>query len=148
MTTTELEKLVSELVVTTADRAVILDSLSMVCDAAYTKDASKFLKKLKATVPVRFFKPLELIVGNTEAPKELTEAIASVEAYISRIPVVHLTLGYEPTKDQIEQLANKLQQKNGSQVVVDYLVNPELIGLKIEFDGKIYEKSLETELTT
>lgn len=148
MTTTELEKLAGELVVTTADRAVILDSLSIVRDAAYTKDASKFLKKLKTTVPVRFFKPLELIVGNIETPKELTEAIASVETYISRIPVVHLTLGYEPTRDQIEQLANKLQQKNGSQIVVDYLVNPELIGLKIEFNGKIYEKSLETELIT
>lgn len=148
MTTTELEKLAGELIVTTADRAVILDSLSIVRDAAYTKDASRFLKKLKTTVPVRFFKPLELIVGNTETPKELIEVIASVETYISKIPVIHLTLGYEPTRDQIEQLANKLQQKNGSQVVVDYLVNPELIGLKIEFNGKIYEKSLETKLTT
>lgn len=140
------QELTSDLITTKSDKAIMFEALSLLRDAAYMNDNSKFLDKLKQTVPVRFFKSLEIFVSQSKTPRELSQNVIYLEKFLNNLPVVHLTICYEPTRAQLEQLAKKINKKTSEQTILDYTVEPNTIGLKIEFNGKAYQKTINSEL--
>ena len=64
---------------------------------------------------------------------------AIVEAYV--------TSAVELSDKQKEELTVKLRQKAGKNLVINYLVDPELIGgIKVNMDGVLYEGSIRARL--
>jgi len=146
MDTNYYHELTSKLITTKSDKAIIFDALSLLKDSAYMNNSSKFIEKIKASVPMRFFEALEILISKSATPKELSENAISLEEYLNQLPAVHLTIGYEPTKNQLEQLVKKINEKIIKQSILDYSVIPDFLGIKIEFGGKVYEKSVNIEL--
>lgn len=139
-------ELTSNLITTKSDKAIMFEALSLLKDSAYMNDNSKFIQKIKNSVPISFFEPLEILVSQSNDPKELSNNAVELEKFINKLPIIHLTIGYEPTRNQLEQLANKIKEKVSGQTILDYSIVPNFLGLKIEFNGKIYEKTIDTEL--
>lgn len=145
---TNFNELTSDLITTKSDKAIMFEALSLLKDSAYMNDSSKFLQKIKDSVPISFFEPLAALISQSNDPKELSNNAVELEKFINKLPVIHLTIGYEPTRNQLEQLANKIKEKLSTQTILDYSIIHNFLGLKIEFNGKIYKKTIDTELAS
>jgi hypothetical protein len=148
MTKNELQTLVNDLIVTTKDKAVLLESLFAIQDLAYTKNQAKIAEKVKKLIPEKFFELIEGLLTEASSPADLIKAVSDLQTYVNKLPIVHFTLGYLPSREQIEQLATRIKEFHETQALIDYTVNEEFaLAVQIDYEGKTYFKTLETNLT-
>lgn len=142
-----LETLVANTIVTQADRVSLLESLALLLDVAFIKGAHKTTEKLKKSVAEKFFPFFEALLQQTDEPLALSKLISELEKYIVKLPAAKVTISYEPTRAQFEQLATRIRATIAPQAVIEYqVVTDFILGIQIDFNGKSYKKSLEDTL--
>lgn len=142
-----LQTLIANIIITQTDRVSLLESLALLLDASFTKGAHKATEKLKKSVSEKFFPFFETLLQQTEEPLALSKLISELEKYIVKLPVAKITISYEPTRAQFEQLATLIRSTIAPQAVIEYqVVTDSLLGIQIDFDGTSYKKSLENTL--
>lgn len=133
-----LLSLVQEIVITKNDRALLLDVLDLLKTSNYTKDTKKIIETIKKTTPESFFRPLEQLVVQSKSTTELLKSITDLEGYLNQMNVVQLTICYEPTRSQIEELWKKV----GKSALIDYSVDKTTLGIQIDYQGQTYKKTI------
>jgi len=144
MTNNELQTMAIEMITTITDKSVLMDSLAVIQDLAYTKDSAKIEQKLNKFLPEKYSPLIEVILEEVKSPAELIKTVSNLQNFIGKLPIAHLTIGYTPTREQIEQLATRIKSALGTQTLVDYSVNTNFsLGIQVDFKGKSYQKSIE-----
>lgn len=143
----EAETLVTQMVATVADKAILIDGLAVLKDLVYQKDMKQLKQKLQKRVPERFYVLLEMLFTQAENPIELSSTIVELEKFINSLPVVHITLSYDPTKEQLSQLATRLQSVLEKPVILDYETDYSIgLGVTIHYQGTVYKKTITDQL--
>ncbi len=136
-------KLMQQLV-TKNDVTVLLELITSVKELLFTKNMTNEIEKLKAKTPERFFSALESILTANETTVKMEKNLVELEKNLQSIPVAEITLSYEPTRKQIEELAFKIQNKIKKDIIINYKIKQEaVLGVQIGFQGKMYSKTLE-----
>lgn len=143
MINSELQTLVHDLIVTKDDRALLLDAISMLKESAYTTDTSKLVATIKKTVPVAFFRPLEILLTNSQSAATLTASVKDLEDYLNSLEIIHVSLCYEPTRRQVEELSNKLKTLIAKPTIIEHSVAQDSLGVQIDYNGTTYKKNIE-----
>ncbi len=142
-----LQTLVANTIVTQADRVSLLESLKLLREISFVKDTHKITEKLKKSVTEKFFPFFEILLQQTDEPLTLSKLISELEKYIVKLPAAKITISYEPTRAQFEQLATRIRATIAPQAIVEYQIVTDLaLGIKIDFNGRTYKKSLEHAL--
>ncbi|GIK83391.1 MAG: hypothetical protein BroJett025_00130 [Patescibacteria group bacterium] len=145
MVKNELESLVRDLVVTVEDKALLLESLTVLQELAYTQDSKKIQERIKKQLHERFFVLFETLLQNIKTPTEVIASITNLQNYITKLPIAKLTLCYSPTQEQVEQLATRIRATVHPTAIIEYAFNKDLsLSVQIDFQGKTYKRSIET----
>ena len=147
MSKTDLYSLAKDLLITNKDRAVLLDALSVIQELAYTKDANIIKSKIKESIPEKFFELFESIILTTKSPTDLTKTMSDLQMFVNNLPVIHLTIGYTPTRAQIEQLSMRIRATFNPEALLDYAINHDFaLQIQVDVNGKSFTKSLENSI--
>jgi F0F1-type ATP synthase delta subunit len=114
---------INNLVITKEQRDNYINKLDQLIESAYT------IKSGKRTT------------ANPEANiKELTD----VKNYLLKLPMINLTLAFDPSADFLKKLAAWFNKK----VILDINIKPKIIaGLIIETNGRHHDLSVKNRLT-
>ena len=142
-----LQTLVANTIITQADKVALLDSLDLLVDIAFIKDIKKVTEKLKKSVPEKFFPFFEALLQQTDEPLTLSKIVSELEKYIIKLPSAKITISYEPTRTQVEQLAIRIRSTIAPLSVIEYQVTNDFsLGIQIDFNGKTYKRTIEDTL--
>ncbi len=143
-----IQTAVDNTLLTQTDVVTLLNALAALHEIAFIKDIEAVNQKLKKSVPEKFFPLFKLILQHTEDPLKLSKIISELEKYLLKLPTARMTICYEPTREQVEQLALKIRSTLAPQAILSYQVTESLdLGVQIDFNGKTYKKTLENILT-
>ena len=82
---------------------------------------------------------------NTSSQSALKDFIAKLQEQISKIPVLSLTLSFEPKEETLKLINDWIMLSLKRQLLLDISINPDLIaGVVINYNGKFKDYSIRT----
>lgn len=77
--------------------------------------------------------------------KHLAETLDAVSAYLSKIPILIITLAAKPTDSMIETLSELLHGQLQKSLTFNFTIDPSIIaGARLEYQGKTQSHTLAT----
>lgn len=77
----------------------------------------------------------------------LQDFLNKIQHEISKIPVVHIILAIDPTKDMIDEITNWFYVKYERLILLDITIDKDLIGgASLSFNGRANEYSLRNQI--
>jgi hypothetical protein len=127
--------------------------IDMLLVSLYKTDPTEYQNILKAKIQQKLAEELTLSMTEQKVAlddrDQLESYLNGLKKFLSFIPVLHLTLAYQPGNDEINQLAEWARTQTGKPVVLHLYHNSSLLGgAVITFEGKYIDLSLKKRLST
>lgn len=76
-----------------------------------------------------------------------SDFLSALSTYLKNIPLVKITLAFDPTLEFVAQLNKKITAAAGCKVILDVLVDESIVGgAKFEFGGKYWSSTLDGQI--
>jgi|SRR5579884_2154011 len=132
-----------------ADLLVRLDAISAKIYENHFDLEKVLLEKLGSQNKDKFIDLLTENSINTASPSDLKNFIEKVKDTINKLPVMDLSLAFEPTEHTFEMISDWFSLNLKKQILLDIKVDRKLIGgATISFNGKHLENSILPKIQT
>ncbi len=136
-----------KLVNDTGDLAFLIKEFSKVEQFLFKTKSGTILAKVNGTLP----KSLALIFGEIEngglepfGDQKQLEFLRALLAYLKSLPVVTVTLAYEPGSSFVARLNTQISETLGKKVLLDITVDKDILGgARFEYGGRVGDYTLE-----
>lgn len=107
---------------------------------------------IKKTLPKKYAEPLLDVAEkqgmSVEKPEEFGKFLTELRASVSGVPTVYLTLAFEPTEGNLENIYNWLRQNVKTRFFIDLKVDSKLVGgCVLGYNGVIKDLTLVSRVT-
>jgi len=135
---------------TTYDMRMVLAPLEELQQAFY-KQKQPFIETLDKQIPFPLSDTLKQMASKEKIdlanPTQAQEFFVQMQKAIQQIPVVHVTMSFQPTIALINTMIRWLSENITSFVILDFDIDRTLIGsAKIQFNGKYKDYSIKKRL--
>ncbi len=120
-----------------------------------TEERQAFLEKIEKAQALLFspnakplgevFPELESLVSGTP---DVGKALVELRNQVLALPIIHLTMAFEPTKEQVEKIAGVIQSsKKDSAFILEIELDPTIIaGVAMSDSGVIIDRTLKQKI--
>ena len=144
----DLPKQIIELVPTTEARATLLAEIDALTKSVYQTEGS-FDKTLESGVRSEIKTVISAVTKQDQTPKQKEATLTALRDAVLALPLLHMTLAFEPSARGIAAFSEKARSYFGPDVVLDIVVDPALFGgAQISYNGRYTDLSLAAKMET
>jgi F0F1-type ATP synthase delta subunit len=146
----EIFEKLSERIITEEDLVFVLEQLDLIKEMVFKKPQVSLSEKLKDKIDDGLRKEIEKLEKEKiipSLPEEQVSFFENFKNFLYQIPKARLEIAFEPSEEFIKKIEQWFKENLGKKIILDFTLNPKMVGgLKIEFQGKWKDYSLEKEI--